>query len=293
MQSNMLESKSILAKLMATENIHIEEQNVDTASFDVETRVLTVPVLDKEITGIQYDLFMGHEVGHALYTPLEGLKKAHDLKLSHGVCNVLEDVRIEKRIKNKYPGLRNSFVKAYRQLYDNDFFGTLGAELQQMNFIDRVNLHTKVGTNLGIKFTEFERELLREIDSTETYDDVLVVARKVMDYMEEEQKKQKQRNQNLEESYESEDGEDTLEMDFGNDETEDNQEEQFDEGMSKSWGKQDSGEQYDDILEDAQEMLEEAIRSFTAEAYSKNQKQMSETSGLGRSEEHTSELQSH
>ena len=67
MQSNMLESKSILAKLMATENIHIEEQNVDTASFDVETRVLTVPVLDKEITGIQYDLFMGHEVGHALY----------------------------------------------------------------------------------------------------------------------------------------------------------------------------------------------------------------------------------
>ena len=65
----LIQSKSLLAKLMATENLIVEQRNVSTASFDVKNRVLTVPVLDKNISGYLYDLFMGHEVGHALYTP--------------------------------------------------------------------------------------------------------------------------------------------------------------------------------------------------------------------------------
>ena len=109
----LLDSKSILAKLMATENIHIEQRNVQTASFDVKNRILTVPILDSNISGFQYDLFMGHEVGHALYTPLEGMLKAKTEKINRSLANILEDVRIEKKIKYKYPGLRTSFVKAY------------------------------------------------------------------------------------------------------------------------------------------------------------------------------------
>ena len=66
----LIQSKSLLAKLMATENLIVEQRNVATASFDVQSRVLTVPTLDKNISGFLYDLFMGHEVGHALYTPL-------------------------------------------------------------------------------------------------------------------------------------------------------------------------------------------------------------------------------
>ena len=113
----LIESKSLLAKLMATENLTIEQRPVQTASFDVKNRILTVPVLDKNISNVVYDLFMGHEVGHALYTPIDGMIKAKDLKLNSDVTNVVEDSRIERKIKYKYPGLKNSFVRAYKEKF--------------------------------------------------------------------------------------------------------------------------------------------------------------------------------
>ena len=116
----IIQSKSLLAKLMATENLVVEQRKVNTASFDVVKRVLTVPILDKNISGYLYDLFMGHEVGHALETPAEGMKRAWEMKIPMSIMNVLEDVRIERKIKNKYPGLRLSFVKGYRELIEKD-----------------------------------------------------------------------------------------------------------------------------------------------------------------------------
>ncbi len=63
------ETKSLLAKLMASEDINVEyREGASTASFDVESRTLTMPVL-KDVTEDSTDLFLGHEVGHALYTP--------------------------------------------------------------------------------------------------------------------------------------------------------------------------------------------------------------------------------
>ena len=75
----LIQSKSLLAKLMATENLVIEQRNVSTAAFNTETRVLTVPTLDNNISPQLYDLFLGHEVGHALYTPSDGMVKARDM----------------------------------------------------------------------------------------------------------------------------------------------------------------------------------------------------------------------
>ena len=134
----LIDSKALLAKLMATENLTIEQRSVPTAAFDVKNRVLVVPTLDKNISGQLYDLFMGHEVGHALYTPLEGIKKAMDNKVNRSVLNVVEDCRIERKIKFKYPGLRNSFVKGYKELLDRDFFQTKGADYNTLNFIDKI-----------------------------------------------------------------------------------------------------------------------------------------------------------
>lgn len=182
----LIQSKSLLAKLMATENLTIEQRNTNTAAFDVKNRILTVPVLDKNISGYLYDLFLGHEVGHALYTPLEGMTKAYEAKIPMGIMNVLEDSRIERKIKNKYPGIRTSFVRGYRELIDKDFFGTAGMDLNDMNFIDRVNLYTKGGAAQGIKFNDEENQLLQEIESTETYEDVIQLAYKVMAYMKKE-----------------------------------------------------------------------------------------------------------
>ena len=183
----LIESKSILAKLMATENLHIEQRKVPTASFDVKNRILTIPILENGISSYLYDLFMGHEVGHALYTPEDGMKKAYDLKYSMSVMNVLEDSRIERKIKTKYPGIRQSFIRAYKELVDQDFFGTEGKDLNELNFIDRVNLYCKGGASTGIKFSDVETELLEEIENTQTYDDVIEVYKKVSDYMKSEE----------------------------------------------------------------------------------------------------------
>lgn len=179
----LIESKSILAKLMATENLHIEQRHVPTASFDVQNRILTIPILENGISTYLYDLFLGHEVAHALWTPLDGLHKAHELNYSLSVMNVLEDSRIERKIKIKYPGIRQSFIRAYKELVDQDFFGTEDQDLNELNFIDRVNLYCKGGSTTGIKFNEVETEILKEIENTQTYDDVLEVYKKVSDYM--------------------------------------------------------------------------------------------------------------
>ena len=179
----LIETKSILAKLMATENLHIEQRHVPTASFDVQNRILTIPILEKGISTYLYDLFLGHEVAHALWTPLDGLHKAHELNYSMSVMNVLEDSRIERKIKIKYPGIRQSFIRAYKELVDQNFFGTEGQDLNELNFIDRVNLYCKGGSMTGIKFNEVESEILKEIENTQTYDDVLDVYKKVSDYM--------------------------------------------------------------------------------------------------------------
>jgi hypothetical protein len=179
----LIESKSILAKLMATENLHIEQRHVPTASFDVQNRILTIPILQNGISTYLYDLFLGHEVAHALWTPLDGLHKAHELNYSLSVMNVLEDSRIERKIKIKYPGIRQSFIRAYKELVDQDFFGTEDQDLNELNFIDRVNLYCKGGSITGIKFNEVESDILKEIENTQTYDDVLEVYKKVADYM--------------------------------------------------------------------------------------------------------------
>ena len=73
-------AKSVTAKLLATENITVVQDNVRTAMFDVKNRVLTLPMW-ADVAPYTEDHLIGHEVGHALYTPLEGW---HDAVCSKG-----------------------------------------------------------------------------------------------------------------------------------------------------------------------------------------------------------------
>ena len=285
----LIQSKSLLAKLMATENLIVEQRNVQTASFDVKNRVLTVPVLDKNISGYLYDLFMGHEVGHALYTPLDGLIKSHEEKIPASVMNVLEDVRIEKKIKNKYPGIRSSFVRAYRELIDRDFFGTNGTDLNDLNFIDRTNLYTKGGATQGIKFTDYEQTLIHLIEGTETYDDVMKVARLVCDYMKKQAEEHKKNHPT--EFEEDEDGDYEGFDSEGYDDSDefDEEEETRQDGNSGEENPNAKKEDEDDDLESnadnqsggtevsEHEPLE--TKSYTDEAFRKNEKKLYATDG--------------
>jgi len=101
---------------MATENLVVEQRVVHTASFDIKNRILTVPVLNGNLSNEVIDLLLGHEVGHALETPEQGWHDSIvDLKVNRSILNVCEDVRIEKKIKRKFPGIKISFVKGYRE----------------------------------------------------------------------------------------------------------------------------------------------------------------------------------
>ena len=189
----LIESKSNLAKLMATENIIVEQKAVSTAHFNLGTRTLVIPTLKSELSSFLYDLFIGHEVGHALNTPSDGWHDSiTELGVNRSILNVCEDVRIEKLIRRKYPGLKMSFIKAYRELLDQDFFGVQGKDLNVLKFIDRINLHTKCGGSLGIKFDISELPLLRLAEDAETFEDTVIAAKKIQAFMLEEMEKRKE-----------------------------------------------------------------------------------------------------
>lgn len=187
-----VESKSLLAKLLATENIKVEHAKASTASFNLKTRTLICPIW-KDMTGEMYDLMLGHEVSHALETPEEGW---HDAVCSKGTnyrhfLNVVEDARIEKKIKRRYPGIRRSFVNAYKQLLEQDFFGISKLDVNKMFFIDRLNVHCKAGVSAGMKFhNDEEKRLLKLVEDAESWEDVLDATEQIWNYSKEEQQQE-------------------------------------------------------------------------------------------------------
>ena len=103
------EIKGKLAKLLATENLIIEHRDVTTASFDVEKRVLTLPMWKINSEDV-YDLLVAHEVGHALYTdPRNWFMEDEYKDLNPSLVNITEDARIEKLMKRRYAGLNKTF----------------------------------------------------------------------------------------------------------------------------------------------------------------------------------------
>ena len=166
------EIKSQLAKLLATEDLVVENRNVETASFNVETRVLTLPMWELA-SGTVYDMLVGHEVGHALYTPDQWDFLG---KIPKAFVNVTEDARIEKLMKRRYPGLAKTFYRGYSELNQTDFFGIKDQDISGMNLADRVNLHYKIGSFITVPFTDEEQEIVDLIGKSETFDDALHAA---------------------------------------------------------------------------------------------------------------------
>ena len=191
---NQNSNKDVLAKLMATENITVIHKPTPTAYFDVKNRTLVCPILKDDMSPELYDLFMGHEVGHARYTPEEGW---HDKVSEHGgmfkgYLNVIEDVRIEKFIKNRFPGLRKSFFEGYKELEKNDFFGLRknARQINELNFIDRINLHYKIGAFARVEFSDEEMVYINRCEKLETFEQVLKLALELFEKQKEETKDQ-------------------------------------------------------------------------------------------------------
>ena len=90
--------------------------------------------------------------------------------------NVIEDARIEKLMKRKYPGLRKSFSCGYSELNSQDFFGIEGADFDTFSLIDRINLHFKIGAAAMIPFSIEEKVFVARTDVAETFDEVCQIA---------------------------------------------------------------------------------------------------------------------
>ena len=182
------EVKGQLAKLLATEDLIIENRNVSTASFDVERRVLTLPMWEKASTTV-YDLLVGHEVGHALYTPAENWMLDYP-EVPQSFVNVFEDVRIEKLMKQKYPGLTKTFYTGYSQLADQDFFGLEEHDEEDINLADRINIHYKIGNFTDISFEPDEQPFVDRAFKTKTFQEVLELANDLTIFLKEQQQQQ-------------------------------------------------------------------------------------------------------
>ena len=182
------EVKGQLAKLLATEDLIIENRKVSTASFDVERRVLTLPMWEKASTTV-YDLLVGHEVGHALYTPNENWMLDYP-EVPQSFVNVFEDVRIEKLMKQKYPGLTKTFYTGYSQLAEQDFFGLEEHDEEDINLADRINIHYKIGNFTDISFESDEQQFVDRAFKTKTFQDVLELANDLTIFLKEQQQQQ-------------------------------------------------------------------------------------------------------
>tara|TARA_R100001129_G_scaffold178427_1_gene154202 strand:+ start:351 stop:2423 length:2073 start_codon:yes stop_codon:yes gene_type:complete len=181
------EIKSQLAKLLATEDLMVEHKKVETACFNVHSRVLTLPMWEKA-SGVVYDMLVGHEVGHALYTP--DINWIKDRRINPQIVNVVEDARIEKLMKRRYAGISKSFYRGYHELSEQDFFAIGDDDLNSYNLADKINLYYKIGSFEVVPFTEEEVELVKKVGDCETFEEVLDVAEMIQKFCEQEQKQE-------------------------------------------------------------------------------------------------------
>lgn len=248
------EVKGTLARLLATENLKVEHRQVSTACFDVSNRILVLPIW-KTASATVYDLLVGHEVGHALYTPNEDFGDA-----PKDFVNVLEDARIEKFMKRTYPGLRKSFYEGYQELWNQDFFGVKSSDISKLSLIDRINLFFK--GNSSIEFSAEEMVFVDRASKTNTFQEVIDLAMDLYEFA--KQKQMQKEDIDLENSTQSGSGESADQNDVEVD-PQDSQDDENSptESSGKSIGSDPSNttdDQEDYDYDETQSLTEEALR---------------------------------
>ena len=185
-------STDVFARLLAAENLAVvHDASAETASFDLDSRVLTLPVWDT-MSGHVYDMLVSHEVSHALHTPLDGWKKeleaaGANASLVQHYINVVEDVRIERMIQAKFPGLRPDY-KAGRQWMKTNIMGDVLADVAngKAHSIDHVNLFAK-GMLDATDLTADEMAMYDRCYACETFDEVVALAKEFINELPEQE----------------------------------------------------------------------------------------------------------
>ena len=181
-----IDTKSQLAKLIATENITVQQNNVKTASFDVVNRILTLPIFKTDSKDVT-DMLVAHECAHALYTPSNGWKKIADDDELRSYVNVLEDCRIDKKIQKKYPGVVTNYINGFEILNRQNFFGLKDKDYDKdLMLIDKINIFYKSSKKLQFAFSNTDNLWLKQVDSLKSFSDVIKLAKKMLEWQKKE-----------------------------------------------------------------------------------------------------------
>ena len=232
-----MSKKSIIAKLLSEEDISVVHKKTKTAAFNVETRELILPLWKEEMSKDISDLFICHEIGHALYTSKDLLTKMIERKIDKSYVNIIEDARIEKMVQDKYLGTRSCFTKGYKELISKDFFGVKNKYLHELNLADRINLHFK-GMDY-IPFSSVEQTWVDKVANVKTEDEVLDIAQGLMDFTDENEESQNQEEEQQSQSSDSsddnsDDNSDDTETQSSDDKSDESQEETQSSGSEES-----------------------------------------------------------
>lgn len=276
----------LLAKLLANENLTIVRGDVHTASFDIKNRTLVLPQW-QNIEQETEEMLILHEVGHALFTGdeyIDAIEKEGMIFKSY--MNIIEDVRIERKMKERYPGSKKSFLLGYKQLRDKDFFGIADRNVNELNLIDRINMFYKAGVQCGVKFTNAEWNLVRQVDAVNTIEDVERVAHLILKYSQDAQEEQTSSIENLDlaslpndgnEEYEEEEDDLDQQLNSGNyEEYEDEDEEYVDE--TDEYGTKASEESM--VYEDARSSQEDSLMPVSQRELDKNLEHAADTNTI-------------
>lgn len=254
-----LDSKSQLAKLLATENITVQHNNVATASFDVANRVLTLPIFKIKNKHV-YDMLVGHECGHALWTTCDDWSEiGSDDKLRMAV-NILEDTRIDKMIQSKFPGIISDYEKGFKVLNDSNFYGMQDHDINTLSFLDKVNMRSKSMNTMSIDFSDEEIKLLKQVDDIKTFDDVMKLAKELLAWQKQKDEEMFANNMDVSaDKQQSEDGESDSdsESDYSDDDGQMRNEDSHDDSGQDSESKDETEQRDDETYREYQDRLKD------------------------------------
>lgn len=169
---------SYVASLLATENLSVFVGDFSTASFDTVNRTLQLPSWN--VNPATNDMLIAHEVAHALWSPVEWKVSG----INSSLINIFEDIRIERLIQDKYPGLAGIWKRGYIGLYEQS--PHIKSEWFERDCesapIDRINIYAKFNCTGLVEYdlTPHEREFYEAALAAESFDDIIEICRKWM-----------------------------------------------------------------------------------------------------------------
>lgn len=189
MNQTQTQTLDSFTRILASESLVIQiDTSADTAYFIPDERTIVLPDwshLDED----QQILLRSHEVGHALYTPAEGWHSSirAEGKMFRVTLNIVEDARIERVLKENFPGLRKRFSAGYTKFYQEKLFGDVDqTKITTMGLLDRFNMYFKIGHCLHVPFSEKEQALVDEGKTITTFEQAVDLAKRLYQAAKEE-----------------------------------------------------------------------------------------------------------